>query len=124
MAVRVGVQEIVEFLTDHGADVNAKDREGRFQKLVFFDKSVRKQSTFNLGDTPMHDAVRLGRYRIVKTLILHGANLRVENQAKKSPIDMVQLWYKETKSTTTEARKKNSVAAKMTDLLKDHEREA
>ena len=28
MAVRVGVQEIVEFLTDHGADVNAKDREG------------------------------------------------------------------------------------------------
>ena len=42
MAVRVGVQEIVEFLTDHGADVNAKDREGRFQKLVFFDKSVRK----------------------------------------------------------------------------------
>jgi len=103
VAVRVGVQEIVEFLTDHGADVNAKDRE---------------------GDTPMHDAVRLGRYRIVKTLILHGANLRVENQAKKSPIDMVQLWYKETKSTTTEARKKNSVAAKMTDLLKDHEREA
>jgi len=28
VAVRVGVQEIVEFLTDHGADVNAKDREG------------------------------------------------------------------------------------------------
>jgi len=97
VAVRVGVQEIVEFLADHGADVNAKDRE---------------------GDTPMHDAVRLGRYRIVKTLILHGANLRVMNQAKKSPIDMVQLWYKDTKKDTTiEARKKNSVAAKMTDLL-------
>ena len=31
MAVRVGVQEIVEFLTDHGADVNAKDREGIYQ---------------------------------------------------------------------------------------------
>ena len=49
----------------------------------------------------MHDAVRLGRYRIVKTLILHGANLRVQNQAKKSPIDMVQLWYKDTKKDTT-----------------------
>ena len=31
VAVRVGVQEIVEFLTDHGADVNAKDREGDYQ---------------------------------------------------------------------------------------------
>ena len=72
----------------------------------------------------MHDAVRLGRYRIVKSLILHGANLRVMNGAKKSPIDMVQLWYKETKTNTMEARKKNSVAAKMTDLLKDTERAA
>ena len=31
VAVRVGVQEIVEFLADHGADVNSKDREGKFQ---------------------------------------------------------------------------------------------
>ena len=66
----------------------------------------------------MHDAVRLGRYKIVKILILHGANLRVQNSAKKSPIDMVQLWYKDTKNgSATDARKKNSVAAKMTDLL-------
>ena len=73
-----------------------------------------------IGDTPMHDAVRLGRYRVVKSLILHGANLRVKNQIGKSPIDMVQLWYKDTKQTTTEARKKNSVAVKMTDLLNEH----
>merc|ERR1711990_143537 len=102
VAVRVGVQEIVEFLVDHGADVNAKDRE---------------------GDTPMHDAVRLGRYKIVKILILHGANLRVQNSAKKSPIDMVQLWYKDTKGNAgADARKKNSVAAKMTDLLSGPQR--
>ena len=67
----------------------------------------------------MHDAVRLGRYKIVKILILHGANLRSQNSAKKSPIDMVQLWYKETKGNNSgaEARKKNSVAAKMTEIL-------
>ena len=29
VAVRVGVQEIIEFLCDHGADINAKDREGK-----------------------------------------------------------------------------------------------
>ena len=68
----------------------------------------------------MHDAVRLGRYRVVKSLILHGANLRVRNQIGKTPIDMVQLWYKDTKQTSTEARKKNSVAVKMTDLLNEH----
>ena len=86
-----------------------------FQALVPSQDIVPKSW---LGDNPMHDAVRLGRYRIVKSLILHGANLRVQNQAKKSPIDMVQLWYKDTKKENTiEARKKNSVAAKMTDLL-------
>jgi len=99
VAVRVGVQEIIEFLCDHNGDVNAKDRE---------------------GDTPMHDAVRLGRYRVVKSLILHGANLRVKNQIGKSPVDMVQLWYKDTKANNSEARKKNSVAVKMTDLLNEH----
>ena len=68
----------------------------------------------------MHDAVRLGRYRVVKSLIYHGANLRVKNQMGKTPIDMVQLWYKDTKQTSSEARKKNSVAVKMTDLLTEH----
>ena len=34
VAVRVGVQEIVEFLADHGADVNSKDREGKFYFTV------------------------------------------------------------------------------------------
>ena len=29
VAVRVGVQEIVEFLVQSGSDVNAKDREGK-----------------------------------------------------------------------------------------------
>ena len=56
----------------------------------------------------MHDAVRLGRYRIVKSLILYGANLRVKNQQGKTPVDMVQLWYKDTAqalSGNTEARK-------------------
>ena len=34
VAVRVGVQEIVEFLADHGADVNAKDREGKWHLFM------------------------------------------------------------------------------------------
>lgn len=77
VGVRCGVQEVVEKLIELGANINAKDRE---------------------GDTPMHDAVRLGRFKLIKTLLAAGANLRAKNMHGKTPIDMVQLWYEETKS--------------------------
>ena len=94
VAVRCGVQEVVDALIHLGADINAKDRE---------------------GDTPMHDAVRLGRFKLVKTLLSAGSNLRAKNmvswdykykdmnkfiifQNGQTPIDMVTLWYQETKS--------------------------
>lgn len=77
VGVRCGVQEVVEKLVELGANINAKDRE---------------------GDTPMHDAVRLGRFKLIKVLLAAGANLRVKNMHGKTPIDMVQLWYEETKS--------------------------
>jgi len=77
VAVRCGVQEVVDALIHLGADINAKDRE---------------------GDTPMHDAVRLGRFKLVKTLLSAGSNLRAKNMNGQTPIDMVTLWYQETKS--------------------------
>lgn len=77
VAVRCGVQEVVDALIELGAEVNAKDRE---------------------GDTPMHDAVRLGRFKLIKTLLAAGANLRQKNMRGQTAIDMVQLWYAETKS--------------------------
>ena len=69
-------------LIKQGADVNARDRT---------------------GDTPIHDAVRLGKFRLIKTLLNHGANLRAKNQIGKSPIDMVHVWYAETKSDYADA---------------------
>ena len=48
----------MEKLIELGANINAKDRE---------------------GDTPMHDAVRLGRFKLIKVLLAAGANLRVKN---------------------------------------------
>jgi len=77
VAVRCGVDNVIETLVKLGADINAKDRT---------------------GDTPMHDAVRLGRFKLIKILLAAGANLRALNLQKQTPIDMVQLWYKETKS--------------------------
>lgn len=31
------------------------------------------------GDTPMHDAVRLNRFKIIQLLLLHGANMNMKN---------------------------------------------
>lgn len=34
------------------------------------------------GDTPIHDAVRLGRFKAVKTLLMYGANLNIQNEVR------------------------------------------
>lgn len=34
------------------------------------------------GDTALHDAVRLNRYKIVKLLILAGANMQIKNAVR------------------------------------------
>lgn len=35
------------------------------------------------GDTALHDATRLSRYKIIKMLILHGADMMAKNQVNK-----------------------------------------
>lgn len=78
------------------------------------------------GDTALHDATRLSRYKIIKTLILHGADMMAKNevsvwgqhrghflppccttlcpaslcpllQAGKTPTDLVQQWQVDTR---------------------------
>ena len=36
------------------------------------------------GDTPLHDAVRLNRFKIIKLLLLHGADTHITNQVCES----------------------------------------
>lgn len=31
------------------------------------------------GDTPMHDAVRINRFKLIKLLMMHGASLNTKN---------------------------------------------
>ncbi|KAK3573953.1 hypothetical protein QTP86_032994 [Hemibagrus guttatus] len=58
VATRTGHWEVVEYLVTSGVQINAKDRE---------------------GDTALHDAVRLNRYKIAKSLIQAGADMKVKN---------------------------------------------
>jgi len=32
------------------------------------------------GDTPMHDAVRINRFKMIKLLMMHGASLHSKNK--------------------------------------------
>ncbi|KAG6922950.1 ankyrin repeat domain 2 (stretch responsive muscle), partial [Chelydra serpentina] len=49
------------------------------------------------GDSALHDAVRLSRYKIIKMLILYGADMLAQNLAGKTPTDLVQLWQADTR---------------------------
>lgn len=32
------------------------------------------------GDTPLHDAVRLNRFKLIQLLLLHGGDLKLKNR--------------------------------------------
>uniref|UniRef100_A0A670JU89 Ankyrin repeat domain-containing protein 1 n=1 Tax=Podarcis muralis TaxID=64176 RepID=A0A670JU89_PODMU len=81
VAVRTGQYECGEHLIACEADLNAKDRE---------------------GDSPMHDAVRLNRYKMIRLLIMYGANLNMKNAVRgKTPMDLVLQWQNGTKEYST-----------------------
>jgi ankyrin repeat protein len=41
--------------------------------------SYTSLSFFKEGDTPLHDAVRLNRYKMIRLLMTFGADLKVKN---------------------------------------------
>lgn len=49
------------------------------------------------GDTALHDAVRLNRYKIVKLLIVAGADTKIENHV--SYLCVVHVWFSLMKMT-------------------------
>jgi len=61
VATRVGFADCVDYLLECGAKINERDSE---------------------GDLPIHDAVRLGRPRVVRSLILHGADVKAKNKVR------------------------------------------
>uniref|UniRef100_A0A3B4B646 Uncharacterized protein n=1 Tax=Periophthalmus magnuspinnatus TaxID=409849 RepID=A0A3B4B646_9GOBI len=74
VATRTGHVVIVEYLLSCGAKVNATDWE---------------------GDTALHDAVRLNRYKIVKMLILAGADVTHQNNVG---LICIIIWRKDMKT--------------------------
>ncbi|KAH0623077.1 hypothetical protein JD844_031006 [Phrynosoma platyrhinos] len=115
VAVRTGHCDCAEHLIACGANINAQDKVQRaaragvgfaFVKLApaLWEQDHRMHSltySFSVlhaacwgqeGDTPIHDAVRLGRFKAVKTLLMYGANLGIQNEEAVTPVDLVKDW--------------------------------
>lgn len=93
VATRTGHPDIVEHLIHCGVDINSPDRVSRRSPpppgvpstvpvppppgMWVHGARLRVPQE---GDTALHDATRLSRYKIIKMLILHGADMMARNQ--------------------------------------------
>uniref|UniRef100_A0A8C6SN51 Ankyrin repeat domain 1a (cardiac muscle) n=1 Tax=Neogobius melanostomus TaxID=47308 RepID=A0A8C6SN51_9GOBI len=82
VAVRTGHIECAEHLIHCGADVND-------------------------GDTPMHDAVRINRFKMIKLLMMYGASLNTKNSDGKTPMETLYSWQNGAKSLLCNEDKPN-----------------
>lgn len=64
-----GYPKIIEMLINAGANINAVDND---------------------KDTALHIAAIKGAVSSVKELLLHGANIKAENNAEKTPFDVAR----------------------------------
>ncbi|KAF6778441.1 hypothetical protein AHF37_02090 [Paragonimus kellicotti] len=92
--------EVVEFLLESGADVNAKDKGGLIPLhnassyghvdvaalLIRYGTSVNAVDKW--GYTPLHEAAQKGRTQLCSLLLAHGADAFIRNQENQIPIDL------------------------------------
>uniref|UniRef100_G1NBR1 Ankyrin repeat domain 2 n=1 Tax=Meleagris gallopavo TaxID=9103 RepID=G1NBR1_MELGA len=103
VATRTGHLDIVEHLIHCGVDINSPDRVSATSRCSLspcpLGDAVHRARLHLLqeGDTALHDATRLSRYKIIKMLILHGADMMARNLAGKTPTDLVQQWQVDTR---------------------------
>jgi ankyrin repeat protein len=65
-----GRYEIAEMLIEHGANVNAKAKE---------------------GVAPLHEAARMGHVKLARLLLAHGADVNAKDDKGKTPLDWAGL---------------------------------
>ena len=93
---------VVEYLLQHGADVQAKDKGGlvplhnacSYGHYEVTELLVRAGASVNVSDlwkfTPLHEAAAKGKYDIVKLLLKHGADPAKKNRDGHTPLDLVR----------------------------------
>ena len=95
-----GRLRVVKYLVRHGANVNAKDKNGRtplhlaiggrhFEVVKYLVKHGADVNAKDKdGNTSLHKAVIMNELEVVKYLVKHGANLNAKNKEGKTPLDL------------------------------------
>ncbi|EAX93842.1 ankyrin repeat protein, putative [Trichomonas vaginalis G3] len=90
--------KLCQYLISHGADVNAKDQNGRtvLHSATWFNKKeIAELLILNGADinakyydeeTPLHKAVSFNNREIAELLISHGADLNAKNDVGETPL--------------------------------------
>lgn len=92
--------EVVEFLLENGADVNAQDKGGliplhnasSYGHLDIAALLIKHNTVVNAIDkwcfTPLHEAAQKGRTQLCALLLAHGADPYMKNQELNTPIEL------------------------------------
>ncbi|CAH8665820.1 unnamed protein product [Dicrocoelium dendriticum] len=92
--------EIVEYLLESGADVNAKDKGGLIPlhnassyghvdvAVLLIRYGTYVNAVDKWGYTPLHEAAQKGRTQLCALLLAHGADPSIRNQENQIPLDL------------------------------------
>ena len=94
------VPEAIEFLVNHGANIEAVDSDNKTplhyaakkdENLVIanylLDRGARVNTTYSKHQTPLIIAAKKGALVLVKLLLDHGANITIRDNDQKSALD-------------------------------------
>lgn len=102
MAVTSGSTPMVQWLLEHGADVNAQDKTGLTplhlaawwtateRAKVLLDSGANLEARDAFGDTPLHMAAMHGRNAMVRLLIDKGADASARNKDGRTPAELAR----------------------------------
>lgn len=100
-AIRSQHNGILALLLEKGAELNAKNREGRTPlheailggNSVAIDMLLAKGASINAqdktGSTPLHLAALFGNISTIERLLEHGADMNIQNNLGKTPLQMI-----------------------------------
>lgn len=58
------------------------------ESMICYKKLCRRKHGFEIGDTPLHTAIKMGEYRYEETLSMFGEFINVKNKKGKTPLDV------------------------------------